>query len=290
MVAAASALAIVLVYCVAGCMRMGGGALAAATLSPLLGAHAYAQVAAAASNLSSILPLAVLLLVACASAAVFQCAHPQITLMYKPSGYMARIPARCPSLLRGFRPSPWLVNGHLMTLSVLFRKCPCIMYSRELVPTPDGGQVSLDWVSRTMEHAHAHAPAHAGACAGEGSDDVAGCTQPVLLLLHGLTGGSHEAYVSDMATLAHDECGMRVVVLNCRSCAHSSLLTPTSYHAAWTHDLRHVVALLHARFPAAPLLALGFSLGANILCNYLGEERYTHTHALSHTHSLSHTL
>ena len=63
------------------------------------------------------------------------------------------------------------------------------------------------------------------------------------------------------------------VVVNNRSCAHSSLLTPTAYCAAWTRDVRIAVAVLQQRFPAAPLVACGFSLGANILCNYLGEMR-----------------
>jgi predicted alpha/beta-fold hydrolase len=61
------------------------------------------------------------------------------------------------------------------------------------------------------------------------------------------------------------------VVLNNRSCAHSTLRTSTAYCAAWTHDIRHVVASLSQRYPSAPLVACGFSLGANMLCKYLGE-------------------
>jgi hypothetical protein len=37
-------------------------------------------------------------------------------------------------------------------------------------------------------------------------------------------------------------------------------------------DIREVVPFVHARYPAAPLFAIGWSLGANILVNYLGEQ------------------
>ena len=40
----------------------------------------------------------------------------------------------------------------------------------------------------------------------------------------------------------------------------------------WFRDIREVVPQVRARFPSAPLFAIGWSLGANILVNYLGEE------------------
>jgi hypothetical protein len=39
--------------------------------------------------------------------------------------------------------------------------------------------------------------------------------------------------VRDMAAMAH-KCEMRVVVFICRSCAHSSLLTPTAFSAGYS--------------------------------------------------------
>ena len=40
----------------------------------------------------------------------------------------------------------------------------------------------------------------------------------------------------------------------------------------YNRDIREVVPQVRARFPSAPLFAIGWSLGANILVNYLGEE------------------
>lgn len=172
-------------------------------------------------------PLLVVVLLLTASWMTLICTRPEISLYYKTTGPMSALIARCPVLKRGFRASPWLSSGHLMTLSVLFRKGPPIIFSRELIDTEDGGRLSLDWVSRTSQGAHERSSK---------ALDI----QPILILFHGLTGGSHESYVRDMAELAFTECRMRVVVANCRSCAHSSLLTPTAYCAAWTQDIRLV--------------------------------------------------
>jgi predicted alpha/beta-fold hydrolase len=56
------------------------------------------------------------------------------------------------------------------------------------------------------------------------------------------------------------------------SCADSPLTTAQFYSAGFTEDMREVVRLQRARYPAAPLMAVGWSLGANILVNYVGEE------------------
>jgi hypothetical protein len=73
------------------------------------------------------------------------------------------------------------------------------------VPTSDGGQISLDWVSRLENYL----PFFGGggvednkACSSSSSDATAAgnassssSTRPILILFHGLTGGSHETYV-----------------------------------------------------------------------------------------------
>ena len=54
--------------------------------------------------------------------------------------------------------------------------------------------------------------------------------------------------------------------------ASSPLRTPQFYSASYTEDLRSIVNQLRDRYPKAQLSAIGWSLGANILVNYLGEE------------------
>lgn len=97
-----------------------------------------------------------------------------------------------------------------------------------------------------------------------GSDD----SKPMLVTLHGLSGGSHELYLRHViAPLANEEGGWEVCVINSRGCAMSKITTSVLYNARATWDVRQMVKWLRKKFPNRPLFGLGFSLGANILTN-----------------------
>ncbi|PCG98153.1 AB-hydrolase YheT, putative [Penicillium occitanis (nom. inval.)] len=99
-------------------------------------------------------------------------------------------------------------------------------------------------------------------------------SKPMLVALHGLTGGSHEVYLrAALAPLVLDEnSGWEACVVNGRGCAQTKLSTSLLFNARATWDVRQVVKWLRKTFPNRPLFGIGFSLGANILTNYLGEE------------------
>lgn len=94
---------------------------------------------------------------------------------------------------------------------------------------------------------------------------------PVLILMSGIAGGSHDKYLKHFMRRAA-RCGYRCVAFNCRGTANSPLTTPQFYSASFTGDVRAVVDEIHGRWPEAKLFAVGWSLGANILTNFLGEE------------------
>ena len=94
---------------------------------------------------------------------------------------------------------------------------------------------------------------------------------PVLMLMSGIAGGSHDKYLKHFLRRAHCA-GYRCVAFNCRGTSDSPLTTPQFYSASFTGDVRAVVDELATRWPEAPLFAVGWSLGANILTNFLGEE------------------
>ncbi|CAM9146847.1 unnamed protein product [Phaeothamnion confervicola] len=125
--------------------------------------------------------------------------------------------------------------------------------TRELVRTMDGGHFALDW--RYLD---------------AGAPEMAPDT-PTLLVIHGLNGHSGEAYVRYSLQLGAAR-GWRVVAMNHRGCGGTRLTSAYSYSAAFTGDLRLAVSHIKRRFPHSPLLAVGFSLGANLLVKYLGEE------------------
>jgi predicted alpha/beta-fold hydrolase len=94
--------------------------------------------------------------------------------------------------------------------------------------------------------------------------------RPMLICLHGLSGGSHEVYLRHVVapvTAAGWEC----CVINARGCALSKI-TPQLFNARATWDVRQTIEWLRETFPNRPLYGIGFSLGANILTNYCAEE------------------
>jgi predicted alpha/beta-fold hydrolase len=93
----------------------------------------------------------------------------------------------------------------------------------------------------------------------------------MLIALHGLTGGSHEVYLrKTLAPLTAS--GWEACVVNGRGCALSKITTPQLFNARATWDVRQAIKELRILFPNRPLYAVGYSLGANILTNYCGEE------------------
>ncbi|MEW5315800.1 MAG: hypothetical protein WDW38_007205 [Sanguina aurantia] len=94
---------------------------------------------------------------------------------------------------------------------------------------------------------------------------------PLLVLFPGLTGGSGDSYVQ-YAVQSAKRSGIRAVVFNSRGTADSPILTPQFYSASFTGDTRAVINHLKTGHPNSLMLAAGWSLGANILLRYLGEE------------------
>lgn len=91
-------------------------------------------------------------------------------------------------------------------------------------------------------------------------------TKPMLVTLHGLSGGSHEIYLRCVLKPIVDA-GWEACVVNSRGCAKSKITTGVLYNARATWDIRQVVCWLRKTFPNRPLFGIGFSLGANILVN-----------------------
>lgn len=132
-----------------------------------------------------------------------------------------------------------------------------ITYTRELVQLPDGGTVSLDW----------HTPL-------DNDNSIKHNNKPILLCLHGLTGGSLEAYMQWIvhATAKHTDC--QIVVMNARGCGNTKLSTPVPFNAANTDDLRYVIQKLRKDVIGndVSMYAVGVSLGSGILLKYVHEE------------------
>ncbi len=147
----------------------------------------------------------------------------------------------------GFQAPWWLRNAHLQTLwSAFFRRAPALQRTRERLWLDDGDFLDLDW----------HGPHSANA--------------PLVLVLHGLTGSSNSHYVLGLQQALAAQ-GWASVALNWRGCSGEPNLLPRGYHSGVSGDLASVIAHLQAIRPLAPLFAVGYSLGGNVLLKYLGE-------------------
>lgn len=175
-------------------------------------------------------------------------------IIAEPTRFNESILKLCPTLHENYHLPGFLHNGHVETIfAALFRKRPHLMYDRELVHMPDGGVVSLD--REKVEPEQELSP-----------------NAPIIILLPGLTGGSEDTYVQHAVVHAR-EAGFRAVVFNPRGCSDSPVTTAQFYSASYTGDLRKVIDHVSAKSQGAPIFAAGWSLGANILCRYLGEQK-----------------
>ncbi|KIL69730.1 hypothetical protein M378DRAFT_156964 [Amanita muscaria Koide BX008] len=167
---------------------------------------------------------------------------------------------RCPSIFSDFKPAWWLLNGHLQTLYCVlgdFSRIDHVTYRRKYLRLPDGGTLGLDFTPTDSLGL---------------SDDT-----PIIVVTHGLTGGSYEAYVraplsKACAPVADGGLGYRAVVVNFRGCAGVPTTSTQLYSAGHTDDLRQALIYISHIYPKAPLLGIGFSLGANVITRYVAEE------------------
>ncbi|KAF2454417.1 Alpha/Beta hydrolase protein [Lineolata rhizophorae] len=179
--------------------------------------------------------------------------------------------------------NPLFFNGHLHTAwTVLDRSDPPIWYKRHIFESDDvtyDGTFAVDFVVRNSDSSSplakdASLPERTTFFAPEEFDALpSDDSKPMLVCLHGLSGGSHEVYLRGvLKPLVGDGANWEACVVNSRGCAMSKITSGVLYNARATWDIRQTVAWLRKAFPNRPLFAAGFSLGANILVNYIAEE------------------
>lgn len=146
-----------------------------------------------------------------------------------------------------FKPAWWLSNCHLQTIyPALFRNEPNPPdYRREQLTTPDGDFIDVDYC-------------------GTGK-------QPLVILLHGLTGSSQSGYIKGLQRALSKQ-GLRSAALNFRGCSGQSNNRARCYHSGESEDIHFLYHTLRQREPDTPIAAVGFSLGGNVLLKWLGEQ------------------
>src|SRR3989338_460958 len=138
-------------------------------------------------------------------------------------------------------------NAHLQTIYANYvRKVPLLAYQRDIVVTPDGDFLHMDWVLNSRKR--------------------------LVVLTHGIAGDSQCPYMRGMGQ-AFLEKGWSVLAWNMRGRGSDKPnVKKENYHMGFTHDLRFVVDYVIQEKMFCELVIIGFSMGGNILLKYLGEE------------------
>lgn len=136
----------------------------------------------------------------------------------------------------------WLRNGHVQTVINAFRPAPAMAYERERIDTPDGDFLELDW--RTAGRSR------------------------LVIVSYGMESAPSTPYVRGVvaALVAAD---FDVVVWNYRGCGGTPNRKEHFYHGGLIDDL-HAVVLRGIDRGYCDIRLAGFSLGGNLLLNYLG--------------------
>lgn len=147
-----------------------------------------------------------------------------------------------------FRAPPGLANRHVQTLLPRVLPRAAVQTRREILELPDGDFVELAWVDP--------APAESEA--------------PILVLFHGLEGSLDSPYARDLLNAAAG-LGWRAVLMHFRGCGEHPNRLPRAYHSGDTDDAVFLIEVLAARYPRAPKVAVGVSLGGNMLAKLVAE-------------------
>jgi len=92
-----------------------------------------------------------------------------------------------------------------------------------------------------------------------------------VVALHGVGGNHTSSYIQHFFEVMSPS--FRCVAVNLRGASPLfPLLTPKAYCAGSSDDFKIAVEYIHKLLPHSPLFLLGYSMGANVVVKYLGEE------------------
>jgi predicted alpha/beta-fold hydrolase len=152
-------------------------------------------------------------------------------------------------MIHKFKPAWWMTNRHVQTIMPrFFRPFHHTRYELAQLDTPDGDFIELAWSLPHNEKA------------------------PLAVVLHGLEGNINSFYAKGMMKALKKQ-GFAVVLMHFRNCSTEVNRLPRAYHSGDTADLSFFINHLKQLYPNRPLVAVGFSLGGNVLAKYLGEQQ-----------------
>ncbi|WP_223668711.1 hydrolase [Kangiella shandongensis] len=146
-----------------------------------------------------------------------------------------------------FDPPWWLRNRHLQTFwAPLVPRLPLPQLSRQRIELSDGDFLDMDWVNPDRD-------------------------APTVVLLHGLEGDKNSPYLRRMLFQIQQR-RWRGVLVYWRGCSEEMNRLDKTYHSGRSDDLDEVIAHIQQQKSPDKLFVAGYSLGANVLLKWLGEQ------------------
>ena len=136
----------------------------------------------------------------------------------------------------------FVIHGVIVYLkSLVFRQD--YPYEREVLTTPDGGCVSIDWARGRNDN----------------KSNSSG-NPPVIIFLSGITNSSKAAYL--IKHVHHFlEKGWICACYVYRGADHTEVKTPILYYGSFYNDLELIVQHVRTEYPKSPICVMGVSLG-----------------------------
>ena len=146
-----------------------------------------------------------------------------------------------------YRAPRWLAGGHAQTIWPYRLPRRAVPLRRERIDTTDGDFWDFDWL-----------------------DVDAPPSAPLVVLFHGLEGGSQSHYARAMLH-AVAQAGWRAVVPHFRGCGGEPNRLPRAYHSGDHVEVAEMLdAIRLSAPPQVPVYAAGVSHGGSALLNWLG--------------------
>lgn len=151
-----------------------------------------------------------------------------------------------------FSAAKGLTNPHLQTLFPrMVRRRPLFTPHWETLETPDGDFVELAW----------------------SENPSLTINKPIFILFHGLEGSFSSPYANGLMH-AFAQQGWLAVMMHFRGCGPTPNRLARSYHSGEIGDARYFITMLDQRYPHSNKVAVGISLGGNMLVNYLAHYQH----------------
>ena len=147
-----------------------------------------------------------------------------------------------------FKTPWWLPDGHSQTIwsaKVALPTTETVNWARSTWSTPDGDVIQVD--SRFFDQ-----------------------TAPIVVLFHGLEGGSQSHYAQAFAQVCHEQ-GWNIVLPHFRGCGGPMNLAPRAYHSGDFQEIDWMLKRVQALHPGRTLMGVGVSLGGNALMKWVAE-------------------